>query len=291
MQTQGTLIGFIAVLLWGCLAFLTDLNRAIPPFQLMAMSFAAGFLVIFAKWQFSGQSARRLARQSLGVWGLTLFGLFGYHFCYFLALRHAPVAQAGLIAYLWPLLIVLLANRLLNAPVTKGLVVGVLLSLLGCAMLIYQPDEAVSGEYWTGYLLAFACALIWSSYSVLSAKMARLSDSPVPSDFVGWGCAVTAVLALLCHVVLEQTLWPLSGEQWLGVILLGAGPVGMAFVAWDHGMKRGNVALLGSLSYLAPLLSTLILVIWAGVALTGALMLGTLLILSGAVLAGRAQNN
>jgi drug/metabolite transporter (DMT)-like permease len=40
------------------------------------------------------------------VWALGLFGLFGYHFLYFTALRNAPAVEAGLIAYLWPLLIV-----------------------------------------------------------------------------------------------------------------------------------------------------------------------------------------
>jgi drug/metabolite transporter (DMT)-like permease len=42
---------------------------------------------------------------------------------------------------------------------------------------------------------------------------------------------------------------------------MGIGPVGAAFWLWDHGTKRGDIALLGSLSYLAPLLSTLLLVV------------------------------
>lgn len=286
-QTKATAVGFIAIVLWGCLAFLTDFNRSIPAFQLMAMSFAVGFLVIAIRWQLSGCNAAALFRQSGKVWLLTIFGLFGYHFCYFLALRNAPVLQAGLIAYLWPLFIVLMATWVLKRPVSPLLIFGAVVSLVGCWLLIYQHPvsmEALSSGHLIGYGFALACALIWSFYSVMLGRVGH-----VPSDFIGWGCLVTAILAGVCHLFLEQTLWPLSAKQWMGVCLLGAGPVGFAFVAWDHGMKKGNVALLGSLSYLAPLISSAILVVFADKAMSVQLLVGGSLILLGAVAAGKAS--
>lgn len=285
-QFKATLIGFSAIVWWGCLAFLTDINRLIPAFQLMAMSFTLGFVVIAIKWLLNGQSPLWVARQSVGVWALTLLGLFGYHFFYFMALKHAPVLQAGLVAYLWPLFIVVFATVLFNRPVSRWLIVGAVVSLLGCWLLIYREDMLMSREHLLGYGFALACALIWSLYSVLSSKV-----SDVSSDFIGWGCGATALLALICHVLLESTFWPLSTEQWLCVIALGFGPVGLAFVAWDHGMKKGNVALLGSLSYLAPLISTVILVWVADKPVTGQLLLGGSLVLFGAISASLSQGN
>jgi len=38
------------------------------------------------------------------------------------------------------------------------------------------------------------------------------------------------------------------------VVALGLGPVGLAFFTWDVGMKRGDIQMLGTLSYAAPLL-------------------------------------
>ena len=249
------------------------------------MSFATGFAVIALKWKLTGQNAIALFKQPSATWALTLCGLFGYHFFYFLALRTAPVLQAGLIAYLWPLFIVLLATRLLNNPIKPLLIAGSVLSLLGCCLLIYRTGMQLSTQHIWGYVFAITCALIWSLYSVLSSKRTQ-----VPSDFIGWGCGVTALLALACHSVLEQTLWPLSSSQWVGILLLGGGPVGIAFVAWDHGMKKGNLPLLGSLSYLAPLLSTIILIVWADVQVTGQLLLGGLMILGGAIMAAITTN-
>src|SRR5262249_6135614 len=60
----------------------------------------------------------------------------------------------------------------------------------------------------------------------------------------------------LCHLLFEETHWPASSAQWLAVIALGVGPVGLAFYAWDVGVKRGDIRVLGVSSYAAPLLST-----------------------------------
>lgn len=107
-----------------------------------------------------------------------------------------------------------------------------------------------------GYALALACALIWSIYSVVSRLL-----STVPTDAVGWFCFVTALLALICHALLETMVWSLSLMRWIGIVGLGLGPVGIAFFTWDYGIKHGNIQLLGVLSYAAPLISVVLLLI------------------------------
>ncbi|WP_440223090.1 EamA family transporter [Dokdonella sp. MW10] len=66
------------------------------------------------------------------------------------------------------------------------------------------------------------------------------------------------MLALATHLAFEATVAPTPG-QWGMLVLMGLGPGGAAFWLWDSGTKRGNLALLGTLSYAAPLLSTLLL--------------------------------
>ena len=44
--------------------------------------------------------------------------------------------------------------------------------------------------------------------------------------------------------------------QWLAIVALGIGPVGIAFFVWDIGMKRGDIRVLGAASYATPVLST-----------------------------------
>lgn len=285
MQTTpsaaATLVGASAVLMWGLLALLTALSDPVPPFQLTAMTFTIAAALMATKWALYRQRPMTYLRQPARIWLIGVGGLFGYHFLYFMALRNAPPVQASLIAYLWPLLIVLMSALLPGERLRWWHVAGALAGLAGAAILIVGPSGlALRGEYWLGYLLAFGCALTWSSYSLLSRGLRR-----VPTDTVGGFCAITAILATMCHTVFETTRWPLDAVQWGAVIGLGLGPVGLAFYTWDYGVKRGNIRLLGVLSYFAPLISTLLLVAFGAAPATGSIFAACALIVGGALLA------
>ncbi len=147
--------------------------------------------------------------------------------------------------------------------------------------MLGSGESGFDAQYWQGYALALACALIWSGYSVASRLVAR-----VPTDAVGWFCGATAVLGLICHLLWEVTLWPQGFTQWSAVLGLGLGPAGIAFFTWDHGVKHGDLRLLGVLAYGAPLISTLLLVISGFAQASLSLLLASLLIVGGALVAG-----
>lgn len=286
-RRRGTLIGASAILLWATLAALTALSGDIPPFQLLAMSFTLAFVVGLALWVWedrrAGTAARPLLqrfRLPLAIWALGIFGLFGYHFAYFTGMRLAPPVEAGLINYLWPLLIVIFAGFMPGERLRGRQIAGTLLGFAGAALIVTRGQGFyIDPRYVTGYLFAAAAAVIWAVYSVLSR---RARD--VPTSAVGAFCAATVVLALLCHLVLEETVWP-SAVEWLAVLGLGLGPVGAAFYAWDYGVKHGDIQTLGTLAYAAPLLSTVLLVALGLADATWVLAAAAMLITGGAVLA------
>lgn len=269
-------------MLWGTLALLTRLTGGrIPAFQLMAMTFAIAFLLMGLRWLHQGHLGLRHLRQPPLAWLLGVGGYFGYHFCYFVAMSKAPAVEVSLLAYLWPLLIVLFAALLPGEKLKTQHVAGSMIALVGCWILISKGSSNFSSEYLYGYLLALTCSLIWSSYSVAS----RLVKT-VPVDAVGWFCAATALLAAACHLLWEETVWPLDNRQWTGVLGLGLGPVGIAFFTWDYGIKHGNLQLLGVLAYAAPLISVLLLVAAGEAQLSWALVWACIAIVCGSVLAG-----
>ncbi len=277
--TRATLIGVGAVLLWALLALMTAASGSVPPLQLTSMSFAVAFLIAMAIWSGRRQNPLRRLRHPPAVWLLGVTGLFGYHAMYFVALRNAPVVEASLIAYLWPLLIVLF-SALLPGQRLKGFhVIGALLGFSGAVLIVARDGLRFDPAFLPGYLAAMACALIWSSYSVLNRRFAD-----VPTDAVGGFCGVTAIGALILHLSFEVTVVP-QGIEWLAILGLGLGPVGGAFFLWDHATKRGDLRVLGAAAYLAPLLSTLVLVAAGKAAGTWQVGLACLLITGGAVLA------
>ncbi|RPE66252.1 EamA domain-containing membrane protein RarD [Pacificibacter maritimus] len=281
-QKSATLVGLCAIILWALLALFTVGTDPIPPLQLNAMCFALGSIIgfIWLAWTDKWSDLRTIP---LSVYAFGTVGLFGYHFLYFSALRAAPPAEAGLIAYLWPLLIVLFSGLLPNEKLKALHILGAIVSFSG-ASLIVAAGADFSVENIFGYALALACAFTWSGYSVLSRRLGTISTASVVVF-----CSATAVLSALAHLALETTAWPTAPIGWVSVLGLGLGPVGAAFYLWDIGVKRGNIQVLGVLSYAAPLLSTFVLIV-AGVAQARmSLIVAAILIATGAGLAAFAS--
>ncbi|WP_353336124.1 aromatic amino acid exporter YddG [Pseudooceanicola nitratireducens] len=281
-KTRATAIGFTAILLWALLALFTVGSAPVPPLQLNAMCFAVGGMLGLI-WTVATGQLKTLTRIPLPALALGTIGLFGYHALYFAALRNAPPAQAGLIAYLWPLLIVLFSGLLPGETLRAGHLIGALAGFFGAALII-GGVSGLSADHLTGYALALACALTWSGYSVLSRRFGA-----VPTSAVTIFCLLTAALSALLHLALEDTVAPNGTIGWLSILALGLGPVGLAFYTWDIGVKRGDIQILGVASYAAPLLSTLVLVATGIAEPTARLAMATLLITGGAALAARAS--
>jgi drug/metabolite transporter (DMT)-like permease len=281
-----TALGVGAILLWATLASLTALRGPVPPFQTTAGVFAIGGLLILA--------VAVLRRRAALLWptpaslALGIYGLFGYHALYFAALSLAPPAEASLITSLWALLTVLFSGLLPGHRLRPTHVTGALLGFAAAAILVHDklgaspgPGDDLAGARW-GYLLALGCAFVWSSYSVASRLLAA-----VPSESLAAPCLATAVLAGLCSLIFETWTAPADGAAWAALAGLGLGPLGAAFLLWDIGMKKGNVPLLGVLSYAALILSTALLVALGFAEPAWTLGLACVLMVAAAVVATR----
>ncbi|NOD76531.1 MULTISPECIES: DMT family transporter [unclassified Ruegeria] len=283
-KMRATAIGFVAVLLWALLALFTVGSAPTPPLLLNTICFTIGGTLGLI-WAAATGGLSSLKRVPWTTYLFGALGLFGYHALYFSALRMAPAAEAGLIAYLWPLLIVLMSGLLPGEHLRVGHMIGACLGFAGAAVIIAGGGGAgFQAQHLPGYALALLCALTWSGYSVLSRK---LGDTPTSS--VAVFCLAAALASGLLHVALEDTVFPVTPLGWASVLALGLGPVGLAFYVWDIGVKQGDIQMLGTSSYAAPLLSTLALVVAGIAAPSWGLAIAALLITGGALIAARAS--
>ncbi len=282
-QRTSTLVGFTAILMWGFLALFSKMAGDVPPLQLLAMSFLIGGLIGVASWPFRPKAISVLTSQKWQVWALNVGALFGCHFLYFLAVRNAPVIEVSLLAYLWPLLIVVFSAFLPGERLKWNHMAGVVLGLAGAFYVISKGSSfAFAGGIQLGHMIAIPYAIFWAGFSVLIRKYGE-----VPSDIVAGFCLACAGLAGACHFMLEPTLMTFSIQQWVAVIGLGLFPMGAAFYAWDFGMKNGDRMVLGAAAYVAPLLSTFILIAFGIAAYHWSIAVGCLLITAGAVIAAK----
>jgi drug/metabolite transporter (DMT)-like permease len=276
-----TLIGLTAILMWSLLSVLTVATGKIPAFQLAAMTFGIGALVAFTSFIWRPTAFAAL-RQPLTAWVVGVGGLFGYHALYFLALRFAPPAEASLVNYLWPLLIVLFSSLLPGERLAPHHIIGALLGLAGTVLLFTGNSGGFAPSQIPGLTAALVAAFVWATYSVMSRKL-----KAVPTDAVAGFCLATALLAALVHSMVETTVWPETTGQWLAITALGVGPVGAAFFTWDIGMKRGDIRVLGAASYATPLLSTAFLILAGFAEPSAAIAIAAILIAGGGLIAAR----
>jgi drug/metabolite transporter (DMT)-like permease len=282
-----TLLALAAIALWSSLAVLGTLLSHIPPFLLTGIALLVGSVPawpFFRQWRVSGSAL------ALGV-----YGLFGFHFFLFIALRHAPAVEANLVNYLWPLGIVLLAPVFLPgvrlsathliAACTGFL--GAAIAILGDTLFESGLSGLVSKGFAWGYIPAALSAFVWASYSLMGKRMS-LQGRGFPTAAIGLFGLVSGVLSLLCHALLEVPV-TLSGSDWLLMTVMGLGPLGAAFFLWDAALKNGDARKIGILSYITPLASTVLLMVATGRPLTWGLGLATLLILGVAALGSRAR--
>jgi len=271
-----------AIALWALLASLGTALAHLPPFLLTGLALTLGSMLSLPS-VLRDRAAWHVPATTLA---LGIYGLFGFHFLLFIALRHAPPVEANLVNYLWPLLMVVLAPVLLRGVSLRALhLLAALLGFVGAAIAIlgaHSGAHPASGETW-GFGLAAGSAFIWASYSLWTQRVPAF-----PTAAIGLFGLVSGLLSLACHAVLEPAA-TLSAHDWLLVVLCGLGPLGAAFYLWDMALKRGDARQIGILSYLTPLASTALLLVVTGRPLSWTIALAALLIISAAVMGTRAR--
>ena len=246
-----------------------------------AVTFAIGGFCGLGTLALRGELAQ--LRQGWPAWCVGAGGLFLYHVLYFAALRAAPPAEASLVNHLWPLLIVLFSALLPGERLAMHHVIGAFVSFGGLVALFSGKELSLSGIQ-SGHVLALGGAFTWAAYSLFSRRLTH-----VPSGAVAGFCLATSLLAVGMHAASETTLWPQDAQEWSAIVALGLGPVGAAFFLWDHGVKHGDIRLIGTLAYAAPVLATIWLVLAGFAQPSFTLGLACVMIVGGAFIASRAK--
>ncbi|MCU0941453.1 MAG: DMT family transporter [Hydrogenophaga sp.] len=277
-MNTANLFALAAIALWASLAALGVALSHVPPFLLTGLALLVGSLIALPLSRFDW----RQWRVPGSTLALGVYGLFGFHFLLFIALRHAPPVQANLVNYLWPLGIVVMAPLFLpGVSLTVRHGVAAVLGFAGAALAILGGAGGAEATWAWGYVPALGSAFIWASYSLMTQRVKAF-----PTAAIGTFAAVSGALSLVCHALLEPPVALSTQDLWL-IGALGLGPLGGAFFLWDAALKRGDARQIGVLSFLTPLLSTLTLLWMRAETPSVSVLLAAVMIIGAAVMATR----
>jgi drug/metabolite transporter (DMT)-like permease len=196
----------------------------------------------------------------LGAVVVGVIGLTGTIFLQYLAFATAPIVEANVVAYGWPLfaaLWVALAYRsrqtLAGVPLAIIGFAGVAL-ILGSGINFGSPDGAVAG-----YLAALASGVCMTFYTVMSGR------SRVPAETFLLPATVFGMIAALtlCLTGFAPWLWTSASlGAWAASVYAGVGPMAGGFLLWSWAMSGEGAKRLTPLGYATPLLSTVLLLLF-----------------------------
>lgn len=281
-----TIVGATAIPLWATWPLLAAVTAtSVPLFQYLSLIFAAGAGSLWLLRTGSGgsvwghRSGERGAKGSVWLAAIMVcVGLLFSDVLFLLALRHIPAAQANLLLYLWPVMVVLLGKALGLAKLTVWGLVGIMLGLFGAIAIFEAGGTGLSP---IGALLALGGGFVWALFVVF-----RMWQGPNAPDALARGLALSAAVAFLLHVIFESWTWPSLGAFAL-IMAVGVVPLALGNLAWDHGIRKGDKMMLATMAYATPLVSATFLII-AGFAIpTVSLAVGAVLIVAAGLVASR----
>ncbi len=274
------LYAFGAILCWASLPAATGSGLAgLSTDELLFFSFAWAALFLYVQDIILTRSFALhipdFKGSLLGIWGI-----FVYHYTYFTALNHAPLAEGAILATTWSFWIVVFSSLLLFRKVKVSIVLTAFTGLIGAALVI-SSGKVVSFhmEYLRGYILALFCGLIWASFSVALGHL-KMKKEPMTAFTI-----YAAVLSAILYLATMPHSLP-SLRSFLAAAYLGCVPLGLSFFLWNRAVTGGNMVIIGFLSYLTPPLAVLLVALIHGEVVSSQVLLGMVVIIA-ASLGGR----
>lgn len=261
--------------MWPSLALRTS---PLPPLETLSLAFACGWISFSALHMHAGEGTAGTAPVCKQEWLPALVyaaALSGGDLCFLLALHRIPAAQANLLAYLWPVMLVVLGAAAGAFRLGLRQLAGLALGFAGAAILIWDGRVVLSAS---GIALALLSGGLWAAYCVF-----RLVWKHPAGNLLARGCGVSALLCAALHLMLEPTILP-SATNLIAIAIAGFVALGLGNFLWDLGFRRGDGHLLAVMSYATPLCSALLLAAFSNALLTWNLLCGGLVVVSAGLL-------
>jgi drug/metabolite transporter (DMT)-like permease len=244
-----------AVLLWSTNAAVGGAAlRALSVPQLLLVQFASAAALLGGHRSLAARPAGGRSRLSWQAALLACVGVTGTMTLQYVGFANAPLVQANVVAYAWPLLAPLALAASARTRSSIGVAGLAAVGFLGVGLMLAAGGSpaAAAGDPLLGYLAAGGSALAMAAFTLGAGRF--------EGDQGGALLLATCVGAAgaLAIAIADGTSWP-GGTGWLAAVYLGVGPMALGYLLWSRAMASARGRRLAPLGYATPVLSTALL--------------------------------
>jgi drug/metabolite transporter (DMT)-like permease len=281
-KTDGLL--FLMALIWGVnfsiVKFATELMQPLA-FTGLRVILAATVLLTFA---FTRKQKRPSRRDMMSLVVLGMLGNGIYQLLFVEGISRTRVGNAALVVAATPAFIAIISRWGGFEKISRRVVAGIALSLIGVGIVVLGSARAASGTpTFLGTMLVFGGTLCWTAFTVMLQPFARRLDPIQLSAFTMLGGTIP--LLVFTSTALISTNWSTLGfAAWGAVFYASVISMGVAYLFWYRGLRvlgPTRTAIYGNLQPVIAILVAWIFLsetptVWQGIG-TGTIISGLFL--------------
>lgn len=275
---------FLGASLWGIIGlYIDELSRAgFTSLQIVTLRVvcASVMLVVFVGIKDS-KLLKIDVRDSLSFIGTGIFSTVFFSWAYFTAIGEVSLSVAVILLYTGPAFVVILSRLFFGEPITARKIGALVLTLLGCVLVIKVFPISADHISWYGMLIGLGSGFGYALYSIFG-KHALNKYHPLTVITYTF---VFASVALLPTSGITIEAGQLSDSRiWLQILGLGFFPTALAYFLYTLGLSMIETGRASIAATIEPVVATLLGIFIFGETLTIYQVFGILLVLLGVIL-------
>lgn len=258
----------------------------LQPLTLLFLKYFVGLIPIFIiKMKMDRKSILRKKDIPLFVM-CSMFGEILYYFCEYSAMDYLPISMITIVLAFVPLVSILIDRILYKQKITRSISVGVIVCILGVALIIGFDVELIMQGRWMGYILAFGAVFLWNAYNFLTASLHEHYTS-ITLTFTQLACTACLLLPYALHTIPPAAEFT-PGVVW-GIVYLGVVNVAAGFLITVRGLRVVGPTVCALFSNFLPVSSTFFGWILLGESLTVLQIIGGIIVVASACIVIREK--
>jgi len=277
------------MVIWGSTFVVTkSVNDQVQPFTLAFVRVAIGALVLLAGAFVRQARGGAHSRWSAMPWGamvaMAFIGVVVYYAVFNYSLVYTSAAQGALVQSCIPAMTALFAVVWLREHASALRWAGIALSMIGIAIVFSGSVEQSGSASLIGNFLMFLSAVLWGLYTSMAKRVANLDALQVTAGILGAGALL--LLPLAVFEVAASGMPQVNLKGWLGLVYLGAGASGIAWMLYSAALKHVDASEAGVYTNLIPIVGV-VMGMMLGEPLTVRAIVGGVVVLIGVWLTSR----